>query len=236
LLQEGQGEIFTQLCIGLDIPVVFWVSLKGKACSPKQPSGRTCKGGNKTRHRLSVLRTLSRTCFRGKGEIYMSNLFVLKCADEATGENIIGTLRQLQSQHLIVVEDAALVTLKSNGKPKIRQANDLVGAGALGGAFWGMLIGLLFLSPLLGAAIGAGVGALSGKFSDIGINDDFIKQVGSAMHPGESALFLLTRNEIADKILPQLKQYQFEVIQTSLSQEDEAQLHEMLGPAASSQA
>jgi uncharacterized membrane protein len=166
----------------------------------------------------------------------MSNLFALKCADEATAENILATLRRLQAQHLITVEDAALVTLKPNGKPKIRQANDLVGAGALGGAFWGMLIGLLFLSPLLGALIGAGAGALAGKLTDVGINDDFIKQVGSAIHPGEAALFLLTRNEVADKVLPQLKQFQFEVIQTSLSQEDEDRLHEMLGPAVPSQA
>jgi uncharacterized membrane protein len=166
----------------------------------------------------------------------MSNLFVLKCKDEPTGEKLLNKLRELQNQHLITVEDAALVTLKANGKPKIRQANDLVGAGALGGAFWGMLIGLLFLSPLLGAAIGAGMGAITGKMSDIGINDDFIKQVGSAIHPGEAALFLLTRNEIADKIVPQLKQYQFEIIRTSLSQENEAQLHEMLGPATPAQA
>ncbi|HEV2654044.1 MAG TPA: DUF1269 domain-containing protein [Ktedonobacteraceae bacterium] len=162
----------------------------------------------------------------------MSNLFVLKCANETTGENIVGTLRRLQSQHLIVVEDAALVTLNSNGRPKIRQAHDLVGAGALGGAFWGMLIGMLFLNPLLGAAVGAGMGALSGKWSDIGIDDNFIREVGSAIHPGEAALFLLTRGEIADKILPELKQFQFQVIQTSLSEENEKQLHEMLGPAA----
>src|SRR5216683_2373602 len=100
---------------------------------------------------------------RRKGELCMSNLFVLKCADEATGENILGTLKRLQNQHLITVEDAALVTLKPNGKPKIRQANDLVGAGALGRAFWCMLIGLLFLSPFLGAAMGAGMGALAGR-------------------------------------------------------------------------
>ena len=166
----------------------------------------------------------------------MSNLFVLKCKDEATGEGILNKLRELQKQHLITVEDAALVTLKANGKPKIRQANDLVGAGALGGAFWGMLIGLLFLSPLLGAAIGAGMGAIAGKLGDIGIDDNFIKQVGSAIHPGESALFVLTRNEVVDKVVPELKQYQFEVIQTSLSQENEAQLHEMLGPATSTRA
>lgn len=162
----------------------------------------------------------------------MSNLFVLKCADEATAQGILNTLRNLSNQHLITVEDAALVTLKPNGKPRIRQINDLVGAGALGGAFWGMLVGLLFFSPLLGAAIGAGMGALAGKLSDVGINDDFIKQVGSSIHPGESALFLLTSNEVADRVLPELKQYRFEIIQTSLSQENEAQLHEMLGPAS----
>jgi uncharacterized membrane protein len=166
----------------------------------------------------------------------MSNLFVLKCANEETGERILGTLRNLQKQRLITIEDAALVTLKANGRPKIRQANDLTGAGALGGAFWGMLIGLLFFSPILGAAIGAGMGAIAGKLSDIGIDDDFIKQVGSSIHPGEAALFLLTSNEIADKVLPELKQYQFEVLRTSLSHENEEQLHEMLGPATSARA
>ena len=165
----------------------------------------------------------------------MSNLFVLKCQDEATGERILTTLRDLQKQHLITVEDAALVTLKANGKPKVRQANDLVGAGALGGAFWGMLIGLIFLSPLLGAALGAGMGAIAGKLSDIGIDDNFIKQVSNAIHPGEAALFVLTRQEVIDKVVPALKAYQFEIIQTSLSQEDENRLHEMLGPAVSSQ-
>jgi uncharacterized membrane protein len=161
----------------------------------------------------------------------MSNLFVLKCPDETTAENILSTLKDLKKQQLITVEDAALVTLKPNGKPRIHQEHDLVGAGALGGAFWGMLIGMLFLSPLLGAAIGAGMGAIAGKMSDIGIDDDFIRQVGSAIHPGEAALFLLTRQEVPDKIWPQLKRYQFEVMRTSLSQQDEARLHEALGPA-----
>ena len=40
-------------------------------------------------------------------------------------------------------------------KPKTRQLHNLTGAGALGGAFWGMLFGLIFFVPLLGAAIGA---------------------------------------------------------------------------------
>jgi uncharacterized membrane protein len=159
----------------------------------------------------------------------MSNMFVLKVADESVAEQMLGTLKRLQDQRLIKVEDAAIVTRRGDGKPKIRQANDLVGAGALGGAFWGLLIGLLFFVPIFGAAIGAGAGALMGKFSDLGINDDFVKQVGNSINPGESALFLLVRDAVVDKVLPQLKQFQFQVIQTSLSQEDEQRLRETLG-------
>ncbi|HEV2654697.1 MAG TPA: DUF1269 domain-containing protein, partial [Ktedonobacteraceae bacterium] len=96
-------------------------------------------------------------------------------------------------------------------------------------------------SPFLGAAIGAGAGALAGKMSsvgsesltgqlnDIGLNNEFIQRITNAIHPSEAALFLLTRDEVATKVLPELKQYQFEVIQTSLSDANEAQLHEMLG-------
>jgi uncharacterized membrane protein len=163
----------------------------------------------------------------------MSNLFVLKFADEMTAQQVLGEMKRFQDQQLIKVDDAAIVTRQMDGKTRVRQANDLVGAGALGGAFWGMLIGLLFFAPFLGAAIGAGAGALAGKFTDVGINDDFIKQVGSSIQPGESALFLLTREGVADRILPQLQRYKFQLIQTSLSAEDEKKLHEMLGTPAS---
>src|SRR6266487_3752646 len=144
----------------------------------------------------------------------MSQLFVLKFADEATPQQVVSTLKNLQDQQLIKVEDAAIVTRRPDGKVKVKQSQDLVGAGALGGAFWGMLIGLLFFAPFLGAAIGAGAGALAGKFSDIGIDDNFIKQVGSSIQPGESALFLLVRDAVADKVIPQLRQYKFQLIQT----------------------
>ena len=78
-------------------------------------------------------------------------------------------LKQLQTQQLIKLQDAAVVTWPvDKKKPKTQQLNNLTGAGALGGAFWGMLFGLLFFIPLLGAAIGAGMGALAGSMSDVG--------------------------------------------------------------------
>lgn len=161
-----------------------------------------------------------------------SNMFVLEFEDETSAQQVIDTIKRLQVQQLITLDDAAIVTRKADGKPKVKQLHDLVGAGALGGAFWGMLIGLLFFVPIFGLAVGAAAGALSGKFADIGIDDDFIKQVSSTIQPGESALFLVTRDAVADKVLPELKQFKFKLIQTSLSHENEAKLRETLGVSA----
>ncbi|GCE14029.1 DUF1269 domain-containing protein [Tengunoibacter tsumagoiensis] len=159
----------------------------------------------------------------------MSNLFVLKFADETIARQVADEMKNLQKQQLVKLDDAALIIRRPDGKAKIKQLHDLVGAGAMGGAFWGLLIGLLFFMPALGAAVGAGAGALSGKFADIGIDDSFIKQVGSAIQPGECALFLMTRDAVIEKVLPRLKNYQFQLIQSSLSTENEAYLREMLG-------
>jgi uncharacterized membrane protein len=159
----------------------------------------------------------------------MSNLFVLEVNDENTAMQMVATLKQLQSQHLIQVDDAALVTRDKDGKPRIKQLHDMVGAGSLGGAFWGLLFGLLFFMPIAGAAIGAAGGALAGKFTDVGIDDKFIKKVGETLQPGQSALFALTQNAVPDRVLDALKGYNFQLIQSSLPQEKEMQLREMLG-------
>lgn len=39
---------------------------------------------------------------------------------------------------------------------------------------------------------------------------------------------------MADKVLPELKQYKFQVIQTNLSKEDEDKLREMIGQTTAS--
>ena len=101
---------------------------------------------------------------------------------------------------VIELEDAAYVVRRQDGKVKVKQASNLVGAGAWGGAFWGMLIGLLFFAPWLGLAVGAITGAIAGKATDVGIDDKFIKQVGDEIEHGNSALFLLVVSATWDKV------------------------------------
>jgi uncharacterized membrane protein len=90
-----------------------------------------------------------------------------------------------------------------------------------------MLIGLLFWAPWLGLAIGAVTGAIAGKYSDVGVDDKFIKEVGEQIEPGHSALFLLVQSATQDKLMEEIKDFDATVIQTSLSEEQEAQLRQV---------
>ena len=166
----------------------------------------------------------------------MSALVVLGFDDMFKADEVLLALRKLQQQHLIDLEDAAVVVRQADGTVQIKQSYPLVAAGAASGALqgtlWGSLIGLLFLNPLIGAAIGAGVGAgtgaTTGALLDIGINDDFIKATGETITPGTSALFVLVRQATPDRVIAEVKKYNPTVLHTSLSAQDETALREAL--------
>lgn len=160
----------------------------------------------------------------------MATLTVWKFDSADGASQAENTLQGLVKQELIKVYDAAVVSWPAGAKkPKTQQLNNLVGAGAVGGMFWGMLFGLLFFIPLLGAAIGAGMGALGGALSDVGIDDDFIKSVRDQVEPGTSALFVMTGDAVMDKVREAFAGQKLTLIQTNLSNDQEAALRQTFG-------
>lgn len=160
----------------------------------------------------------------------MSTLIAVVFEDESSAFEMRAALAKMQKQYLLDMEDAVVVTRDPDGKTKLHQAVSLTRSGAVGGGFWGMLIGLLFLNPLLGAAVGAGVGALSGYFTDIGVDDNMMRNIGASLKPGSSALFVLIKRMTADKVLEGLSSFvgKGRVFQTSLSKDDEQTLRDAL--------
>jgi len=158
----------------------------------------------------------------------MATLFVLKFDDPYGADRVLIALQGLHEQRMITLVDAAVVSWpQGNKRPKTRQLHSTAGAGAGWGAFWGFLFGMLFFIPLLGAAMGAGMGAISGSLADVGIDDDFVKQVREKVTEGTSALFALTSGATApNKIIDKLKQYDFEIVSTNLPEQQEKQLRE----------
>ena len=160
----------------------------------------------------------------------MSTLTVWKFDSPQGAQDALNKLIDLSKQHLIQVNDAAIVSWEAGKKkPKTQNYGSLTGQGALSGAFWGMLFGLLFFVPLFGMAVGAAMGALSGKFADYGINDKFIKEVREQVTEGTSALFLMTSDAVRDRVAEAFRGVYDEQNQSNPSSESVAQLTEDFG-------
>jgi len=85
--------------------------------------------------------------------------------------------------------------------------------------------------PILGLLVGAAMGAASASLADVGIDDDFIKEVREKVTPGTSALFALTSDGVPDKVAEAFRGVDGELLHTNLSSEQEAQLREVFSDA-----
>jgi uncharacterized membrane protein len=160
----------------------------------------------------------------------MADLIAVTFDDETTAFELRAEMAKLQKEYLLEMEDIVVVTRDEKGKVKLHQAVNMTAAGAVGGSFWGLLIGMLFLNPLLGMAVGAGAGALSGKLTDIGIDDKFMKELGENLPKGGSALFTLVKRSTPDKVIERLEPFRGKgkIMRTSLSKESEDELRAFL--------
>jgi len=158
----------------------------------------------------------------------MSDLIVIGYEDKFKAEEVRTQLLKLQKEYLIDLEDAVVAVKDDSGKVKLHQTFNLTAAGAVSGGFWGTLIGLIFLNPLIGLAAGAGAGALSGALADVGINDDFMKDLAATFKNGSSLLFVLVRKSTPDKVLAEVQGSGGKVIKTSLTHEQEQKLQAAL--------
>jgi uncharacterized membrane protein len=65
--------------------------------------------------------------------------------------------------------------------------------------------------------------------TDVGVNDDFLKQLGDNLEPGAAALIALGRSDAPEKVLERLRPFGGHVIQTSLDEEAEERVRVGLG-------
>jgi uncharacterized membrane protein len=158
----------------------------------------------------------------------MSDLLVIEFPTEAKAEEVRQTLLNMQREYLIELGDAVIATKCAAGQVKLNQLYQPVKTAAVSGMFWGSLIGLLFMMPLVGAALGAASGALSGSLTDVGINDEFMKEAGKTLQSGNAALFLLIRKMTTDKVLAALQNSGGKVLRSSFDETKEEAVRKAL--------
>ena len=162
----------------------------------------------------------------------MADLVEIAFPSEAEAERVRQKLLEMQKEYLIELADAVIAIKQPDGHVKLNQLFHPTAAGAVSGTFWGALIGLIFLMPLAGAAIGAASGALGGALSDVGINDNFMKEAADSLQSGQAALFLLIRKMTADKVMAALEGEGGTVVRTSFDETKEEALRQALAKHA----
>ena len=158
----------------------------------------------------------------------MSNLIVITFDNEEDASKVRESVRRLQRQDLISLDDSAVGGKDANGK--VRGQNELdrgVKIGAIGGSLLGLVLGFIFF-PVSGLIIGGVGGALVGRMTDLSVDSKFVKDVQEDMPPGSSAIFLLVRQADPNAALAALKPYKGHVYHTSLSTQGEESLRRVL--------
>ena len=157
----------------------------------------------------------------------MSQLVVVGFNHLEDARNAMRRLRDLERAGRIRFEDTAIVERAEDGKAHVR--NEASGTTETGAAVGAVLGGLLvFAMPVVGIAIGAAVGAAFGALLDKGVSGKFVDEVKDTLQPGRSALFLVVKDADADALMPALRDFEGDVIQTSLDEEAEEALRQAL--------
>jgi uncharacterized membrane protein len=167
----------------------------------------------------------------------MSSLIAVAFNDEFKAEQVRLDLLQMQHEHLVDLEEAAVVVHKENGRVKLHHVTHFTIPVALGGGFVGSLVGLILINPalaLFGLVAGTGLGAVIGSLKEVGIEEKFMKDLASHLKPGTSALFIVAKKAKPEAILPELKKFNGKVLQTSLKHDDEEKLQAALNAVKSS--
>jgi len=155
------------------------------------------------------------------------NLIVMTFDNESDAGKLMQSLRLLEKQGQMSIEDTAVLIKDQSGKLRVdNEVSGSVETGAVVGGSLGLLLSFMF--PVIGIAVGAGGGALIGKVLERGVDGKFVKDVGEELQPGTSALFITGRGSNHEAVLRTLEPFKGNVYQTNLSSELEDELRRVL--------
>jgi uncharacterized membrane protein len=166
------------------------------------------------------------------------NLIVVGFHGKHRASEVLGQVEQLTYDWSLDLKDAVAAYRTDDGRLRIDQSvQPTTKEGAGYGVFIGAMIGALLAAPFTGGlsaaaaatALGAGAataGAVGGAIGaedadtfkrEYGISDDFVKDVGGMIQPGDSALFAVVRGGNPDQIAEKFRGYGGTILRTTLS-------------------
>jgi uncharacterized membrane protein len=167
----------------------------------------------------------------------MDELIAVAFDDPERAEAVRRDMLNLANEDLAAFEEAVVLMVDEDGKPRFHHSKHFTVPVALGGGFVGMLAGLVILNPVLalvGGVAGTALGGVLGALKEVGLEEDFMEDLARNLQPGSSVLFVVLRRGDPDQVAAKLAPYRGRILRTTLSHRDEARLKQALEQVAAS--
>jgi len=153
-------------------------------------------------------------------------LIVAAFQDEDGAKQALKELKAAKKEHLIKIDNAAVIRKDQKGKVHIKETKDMGGGkgaviGGVVGAAIGVLTGGVGLVLVGGGAL---VGGLAAKLRDGGFKDDRLKKVGEGLTPGTSAIVAVIEHEWVPELEEAMAEAGADVLTETISADIAAQL------------
>jgi uncharacterized membrane protein len=166
------------------------------------------------------------------------NLIVVGFHGKHRASEVLGQLEQLTYDWSLDLKDAVAAYRTDDGRLRVDQSvQPTTKEGAGYGVFIGGLIGALLAAPFtaglstaaaaatlgMGAATAGSIGGAIGADDadtfkrEYGISDDFVKEVGGMIQPGDSAVFAVVRGGNPEQMAEKFRGYGGTILKTTLS-------------------
>jgi uncharacterized membrane protein len=159
----------------------------------------------------------------------VAHLIVIAYDDEAQARDALATAFELRREGVIELESASVVRRRTDGAVQLDESADVGDRLAtVGGAFGGLLVGVAVAAPVVGTALGAAAGLAAARRNDLGIDDEFQREMGMKLAPGRAAVVLLAEAKDAEAARREAGRLGGELLATDLAPDAEEQLREIL--------
>lgn len=159
----------------------------------------------------------------------LTTLVVVAYPEQEKAKEVLKELKELQTQGIISIVNAAVMVKNEKGKVAISETGDTDAKG--GAIIGGITAGLIALFNPIGAlgvialtAGGAGVGALITHFMDLGFPQEDLKELSESLTPGSSAIIALVEHTWVDKLTETLEEYAGKLYKRSIKSDIASQL------------
>ena len=156
-------------------------------------------------------------------------IIVAAFQDENEADQALKTLKEAKKEKLISIDNAAVIRKDEEGKLHIKETADMGGGKGAGiGTLVGGAIGLIGgpVGVVAGGALGAVVGGLTAKLYDGGFKDDRLRQIGTSLQPGTSAIVAVIEHRWVAELERELAEEGADVTTAALAADIAEQLQE----------